>query len=71
MYKGVKVGLAGDSSATHLLVYVGRIAAIVDDEDDQAVGPDDAQCQDQNQHRLDRLRNAYVGDEVVARVARV
>jgi len=52
-------------------VYVGRIAAVVDDEDDQAVGPDDAQCEDQDEHRLDGLRNPYVGDEIVAGVARM
>lgn len=50
---------------------VGCIAAIIDDKDDQAIGPDHAQCQHQNQHRLNCLCYSNVNDKVVARVSRM
>lgn len=61
--------LATHPVVPHLLVDVGGIAPIVNDKDDQAVGPDDAQGEDQNEHRFNGLRDANVSNEVVARVA--
>lgn len=48
---------------------IGGIAAIVNDEDDQTVGPNHPEGQNQDENRFDGLRDSNVGDEVVARVA--
>lgn len=52
-------------------MYVGSIAPIVNDKDDQAIGPNHAQSQHQYQHSLNRLRDANVHDEIVAGVTRM